>query len=61
MEIQYLVEKDVSKITKRALPTLRNDRSKGIGIPFIKCGRSVRYNLADVIQYMEDRKVSTHE
>ena len=54
---QYLDEKKVSAITSRALPTLRNDRHKGRGIPYSKVGRSVRYSLADVIDYMESRKI----
>jgi len=56
---QYLNEKEVSKITKRALPTLRNDRHKGVGIAYHKIGRSVRYSLADVIEFMEARKIKT--
>ncbi|NIO20084.1 MAG: helix-turn-helix domain-containing protein [Candidatus Aenigmarchaeota archaeon] len=57
--IQYLTEREVAKITKRALPTLRNDRHLGKGIPFIKRGRSVRYSLADVIAWMEAGRVNT--
>lgn len=56
---QYLTEHDVSKILKRALPTLRNDRHRGKGVPYIKCGRSVRYSITDVIDFMESRKVHT--
>jgi hypothetical protein len=54
---QYITEKQVALITARALSTLRNERSAGVGIPYIKCGRSVRYSLADVFDYMESRKV----
>ena len=63
MELQakYLNESQVSKITERALSTLRNERSKGQGIPYIKVGRSVRYSLKDVIQFMESRKIMTQE
>lgn len=59
MEIstRYVDEKVVSEITGRALPTLRNDRFNRRGIPWVKCGRSVRYALSDVISYMEDRKI----
>ncbi len=56
---QYLREKEVSQITGRAIQTLRNDRHLGIGIPYVKLTRQVRYNLKDVIQYMEDRKIQT--
>ena len=56
---KYLTEKQVSEITNRALSTLRNDRFLSRGIPYIKAGRSVRYNLEDVVNYMESRKVTT--
>ena len=58
---QYLTENDVSKITGVALSTLRNNRSKGRGIPYIKIGRSVRYGLEDVIEFMEIHKIETEK
>jgi len=54
---RYLDEVKASEITGRALPTLRNDRHHRRGIPYIKMGRSVRYALADIIAYMESRKI----
>ena len=39
---------------------LRNERFIGKGIPYIKVGRSVRYNLDDVIDFMESRKIETY-
>ena len=54
---QYIDEKQVSEITGRALPTLRNDRHLCRGIPYCKLGRSVRYSMKDVINYMEARKI----
>jgi hypothetical protein len=59
-EIRYLNEQQVGQIVGRALSTLRNERAAGKGIPYIKAGRSVRYNLADVVRYMEERKVETN-
>lgn len=56
-EIKYLTEVHVAKITNRALSTLRNERSRGVGIPYLKIGRSVRYNLQDVVLWMESHKV----
>ena len=55
----YITEVQVSQITGRALSTLRNERARGKGIPYIKVGRSVRYSLEDVIEYMESRKIKT--
>jgi hypothetical protein len=57
--VKYLTEAEVAEITGRALSTLRNERSKGQGIPYIKVGRSVRYNLEDVVGFMEARKIRT--
>ncbi len=57
--VQYLKDKEVSRITGRSLPTLRNDRCKGQGIPYVKLGRSVRYRLDDVLDFMETRKIAT--
>ncbi len=54
---KYIDERKVSEITGRALPTLRNDRHNRRGISYCKVGRSVRYALSDVIEYMESRKI----
>ena len=56
---KYINEKEVSAITGRAIPTLRNDRHLNRGIPYCKISRSIRYCLQDVIDYMEDRKIQT--
>ena len=58
---RYVSEKEVSKITGLALPTLRNWRFKRIGISYSKVGRSVRYSMSDVLDYMDSRKVRTDE
>jgi len=55
---QYLNEKEVAKITRLSLATLRNDRFLSRGIPYVKIGRSVRYSLEDVIGYMESHKIN---
>lgn len=58
-ETRYLNEVQVADMTSRALSTLRNERARNEGIPYIKIGRSVRYNLQDVVQFMESRKIAT--
>ena len=59
---QYLTEKEVAQLTRRALQTLRNERCKGKGIPWVKLGASkrssVRYALEDVLGYMDSQKVT---
>ena len=54
---QYLTEKQTAKLTGRALSTLRNERSKGIGLPYYKIGRSVRYSENDIVEWMETKKI----
>ncbi len=54
--VQYVTEQEVHKMTGIALSTLRNNRFNGRGIPYCKVGRSIRYDLTDVINYMETRK-----
>lgn len=56
---RYIDEKQVSEITGRSLSSLRNDRYKGQGIPYVKFGRLVRYCDSDVLKFMEDRKIRT--
>lgn len=54
-------EKVVEAITGRAVGSLRNDRSAGVGIPFFRIGRSCRYRLSDVLQYVEQRRACLRE
>lgn len=54
---RYLTEKEVSALTGRAVQTLRNDRFKGQGFPYVKFERSVRYLLADVLEYMDNLRI----
>jgi len=58
---RYISEKEVNVITGRALQTLRNDRHRCRGIPYVKMGRSVRYDLEDVVGYMEAKKIRPEE
>ena len=57
MQREYLTEREVSKVTGRAISTLRNDRQKGNGFPFVKWGRFIRYRKKDVLDFMEAQKV----
>jgi len=59
MSKKYIDEKKVSVMTGRALQTLRNDRFNGKGFPYIKLGKSVRYDEEVIIAIMEDSKVET--
>ena len=54
---QYLTEKQVSALTGRARQALANDRCRVKGFPYYKIGASVRYKLADILAFMESRRV----
>ncbi|MHA2231087.1 MAG: helix-turn-helix transcriptional regulator [Candidatus Hodarchaeales archaeon] len=57
--VKFVNERVVADLTGRSVQTLRNDRYLRRGIPFIKMGRSVRYELADVMEYVRQNKVKT--
>ena len=61
MESQFVTEKQVSEITNIPLQTLRNNRFERKGMPYIKIGRSIRYELSDVVGFMQSRKIHTEE
>lgn len=50
-----MTERDVAEMLQRSVKTLRNDRALGRGPKFVKLGRSVRYTLADVIDYLNGK------
>ncbi len=55
---RWIDEKEVSRMTGFALPTLRNHRYLGVGIPYIKAtSRAIRYSVEDVISFMESRRI----
>lgn len=58
---QFLDENKVAKITQRAVQSLRNDRMSRQGIPYYKVGRSVRYSLKDVLEFMDKHRIETKE
>ena len=56
----YLNEKEVAQITGVAVQSLRNLRHQRRGFSYIKLGKSVRYDLNDILSEMESRKI-VHE
>jgi hypothetical protein len=54
----YLTEQEVALITGLAVSTLRNQRHKRCGIPYLKIGsKSIRYTNMDVKSHMEMRRI----
>jgi hypothetical protein len=58
--IIMLTEVELSKLTKFSLSKLRADRWKGTGIPAVRCGRSIRYRLSDIEEYLEKNKLPSN-
>lgn len=56
---KYLREKEVAELIGLAPKTLRNDRSLGRRLPYSKIGTAVRYDIADVLAFMEAHKIQT--
>lgn len=55
----YVSEKRISELFDIPLPTLRNQRHRGVGLPYSKHGRLVRYSLRDAESFFEARKIQT--
>jgi hypothetical protein len=57
----YVSEKKISQLYDIPLPTLRNQRRRGVGLPYVKHGRLVRYSLRDVEVFFEARKIKVDQ
>ncbi len=56
--VQYVDEREVAKITGFSLSTLRNERcTRRLKIPHYKVGRSVRYKISDILDFMESHRI----
>ncbi|MCX5908480.1 MAG: DNA-binding protein, partial [Deltaproteobacteria bacterium] len=52
-------EKFISEKFGRAVQTLRNDRFAGKGFPYIRVGRSIRYDLDEVEGIIQKKRIET--
>jgi predicted DNA-binding transcriptional regulator AlpA len=60
--IDLLTPKEAAKLLKVSLSWLAKARMRGDGPPYIRIGRSIRYALAALIQWMKGRqRMSTSE
>ena len=57
----FISDKEVSKMTGIGRQTLCNWRCQQIGPRYVKSGRLVRYDVNDVLAFMEARKVGTQD
>jgi predicted DNA-binding transcriptional regulator AlpA len=57
-EKQFIDDCECASIGKFQVQTFRNWRHKGIGPPYVKIGRSVRYDKAELIAWLESHKIT---
>jgi hypothetical protein len=54
---QLLNEHQVAELLGFHVQTLRNHRTAGVGLPYLKIGRSVRYQLADIQDHLSGCRI----
>jgi hypothetical protein len=50
-------EHEAAKFLKKSVQTLRNDRCSRKGPAYLKLGRSVRYRVSDLLDYIERNRI----
>ena len=55
--LQVVDEHQAGQIMNRCVQTLRNDRYLARGCPYVKIGRSVRYLLNDIHEYLLKNRI----
>jgi len=58
---QWLNEKEAASLISVSVFTLRQHRHKGIGLPYVKYGKSVRYSYADICAYLKSRTIKHNQ
>lgn len=58
---RLLTAEEVAAVTCLSVETLAQWRSQRRGIPYLKIGRAVRYDVADVQSYLEGCRVSVSD
>jgi predicted DNA-binding transcriptional regulator AlpA len=53
---RLLSQKEVARLIGMSEAWLERRRWAGGGIPYLKCGRAVRYRRDDVVKYLEDNR-----
>jgi hypothetical protein len=57
MAKQYLTEIAVAEMLSIGVQSLRNQRSNGRGLPYLKFGKAVRYCMEDIDKYLAARRI----
>jgi len=54
---QAVKERKAAQILSKSVQTLRNDRFLKKGCPYVKLGRSVRYLISDINNYLVQNRI----
>lgn len=54
---EYISERELHEIIGVSLSTLRQNRHMRVGFPYYKIGKSVKYKMSEVLEYIDERKV----
>jgi predicted DNA-binding transcriptional regulator AlpA len=57
MEGRLLIEAETAKYIAMSRPWLRLGRMKGTGPPYIRIGRTIRYDIRDLDNWLDSKKV----
>ena len=60
-KIAMFTEKELARELNISLPKLRKDRVKGIGFPFRKFNKSVRYPMHECLAYLQKQNGLSYE
>ena len=55
--VQAVGEHTAAAILEKSVQSLRNERHLGRGLPYVKIGRSVRYLLSDIREYLQRHRI----
>lgn len=55
--MRYLTENQVAQELQVPAGSLRQDRHRGVGLPYVRIGRRIRYRADDVVAYLDARSV----
>ena len=55
--LKLIREKELANMLSVSPAKLSRDRFEQRGLPFYKLGRTIRYNLEDVLKSLEDRRI----
>lgn len=56
---RYVNEKEAAQYIGLSVKTLQRMRVQGNGIPFIKAGARILYDMSDLDTFMQDRKIQS--